>query len=29
MKRNRARFYAAQIILAIEHLHKKDIIYRE
>lgn len=24
-----ARFYAAQILLAIEHLHSKDIIYRE
>lgn len=26
---DRARFYAAQIFLALEHLHSKDIIYRE
>ena len=25
----RAKFYAAQIVLAIEHLHKNDIIYRD
>ena len=25
----RAKFYAAQIVLAIEHLHKHDIIYRD
>ena len=25
----RAKFYAACIILAIEHLHEKDIVYRE
>lgn len=25
----KARFYAAQIFLAIEHLHKNDIIYRD
>ncbi|KAL9647939.1 hypothetical protein ABK040_008209 [Willaertia magna] len=26
---NRAKFYGAQIALAIEHLHKHDIIYRD
>lgn len=26
---SRARFYAGCIVLAIEHLHEKDIIYRE
>lgn len=25
----KARFYAACIVLAIEHLHEKDIVYRE
>ena len=25
----RARFYTAQILLAIEYLHQKNIIYRE
>ena len=24
-----ARFYIAQILLALEHLHKNDIVYRE
>mmetsp|Transcript_27046 Transcript_27046/g.23883 ORF Transcript_27046/g.23883 Transcript_27046/m.23883 type:complete len:177 (+) Transcript_27046:68-598(+) len=26
---NKARFYAAEVILAIEHLHKKGIVYRD
>lgn len=26
---NTARFYAAEVLLAIEHLHKKNIIYRD
>lgn len=26
---DQTRFYAAQMVLAIEHLHKKDIIYRD
>jgi len=26
---NRIRFYAAQIVLAIQALHEKNIIYRE
>ena len=25
----RTKFYAAQLLLAIEHLHKNDVIYRE
>eukprot|EP00127_Corallochytrium_limacisporum_P000168 Clim_evm29s6 gene=Clim_evmTU29s6 len=25
----RARFYAAQLLLALEHLHKQDVIYRD
>lgn len=25
----RARFYIVQIVLALEHLHSKDIVYRE
>lgn len=26
---DQARFYAAQMVLALEHLHDKDIIYRD
>lgn len=28
-KENIAQFYAAQILLAIEHLHKNNVIYRD
>lgn len=28
-KENRARFYAAQIILALDHLHSQGIVYRD
>lgn len=28
-KQDAARFYAANILLALEHLHKKDILYRD
>ena len=28
-KQDAARFYAANILLALGHLHKKDILYRE
>ena len=27
--KNRTKFYAAQLVLAIEHLHLNNIIYRE
>ena len=26
---NRAKFYAAELLLALDHLHKMDIIYRD
>lgn len=26
---SRARFYAAELLLALEHLHKHNVIYRE
>lgn len=25
----RAKFYAAQILLALEHMHKQDVVYRD
>lgn len=28
-KQDRARFYAAEILLALEHLHSKNIVYRD
>jgi len=28
-KEDAARFYAANILLALEHLHSKDILYRD
>lgn len=29
LSHNSARFYVCQMVLALEHLHKHDIIYRE
>lgn len=29
MKEENARFYAAEIVLALEHLHKNNIVYRD
>lgn len=26
---NTARFYTAELILAVEHIHEKDIVYRD
>jgi serum/glucocorticoid-regulated kinase 2 len=28
-KENKTKFYAAELVLAIEYLHKKNIIYRD
>ena len=29
MEEDRVRFYLCEIILALEHLHKRDIIFRD
>ena len=26
---NRAKFYAAQIVLALDHMHKEGVVYRD
>ena len=29
MREEHARFYAAQVVLALEHMHSKQILYRD